>query len=163
MNLREYAEKKEREQITPGNAEQIYTPLHKEQEERRAIYARSLEICQEYNQNRGISSKVTAAILKGISTGENPYILLIQAADCIGLLTGETKAFSNIVKDRITEIHGNGLEEPKALEIELLDVRRRLAMLTRPELEQTANIKNAIRAHQEREKQIISILENVAG
>ena len=44
-------------------------------------------------------------------------------------------------------------------ESQLADVRQRLAMLTRPELEQTGNIKNAVRAHKEREQQILSLQE----
>ena len=48
----------------------------------------------------------------------------------------------------------------ESLEIELADVRRRLASLTRPDLEQTANIKNAVKAHKEREQQILSLQGN---
>ena len=156
MTLRQYAAKLAQGQ---QKAEKTYTPLHKKREAQRAENARSLAICQEYNANRAKSGQLTAEILKGLNAGESPYILLIKAAECIGLLTGETRVFSQSVKDKITEIYGQGLTDSRALEIELADVRQRLAMLTRPELEQTANIKNAVRAHKEREQQILSLQE----
>ena len=156
MTLRQYAAKLAQGQ---QKAEKTYTPLHKKREAQRAENARSLAICQEYNANRAKSGQLTAEILKGLNAGESPYILLMKAAECIGLLTGETRVFSQSVKDKITEIYGQGLTDSRALEIELADVRQRLAMLTRPELEQTANIKNAVRAHKEREQQILSLQE----
>lgn len=159
MNLRQYAAQAAQQPQEPQKTEKTYTPLHREQEAQRAENARSLEICKEYNANRAKSGQLTADILKGLNAGENPYILLMKAAECIGLLTGETRVFSQSVKDRITEIYGQGLTDSRALEIELADVRQRLAMLTRPELEQTANIKNAVRAHKEREQQILSLQE----
>ena len=156
MTLRQYAAKLAQGQ---QKAEKTYTPLHKKREAQRAENARSLAICQEYNANRAKSGQLTAEILKGLNAGESPYILLMKAAECIGLLTGETRVFPQSVKDKITEIYGQGLTDSRALEIELADVRQRLAMLTRPELEQTANIKNAVRAHKEREQQILSLQE----
>ena len=154
MTLRQYAAN-----LVQGQqkAEKTYTPLHKRREAQRAENARSLAICQEYNANRAKSGQLTAEILKGLNAGESPYILLIKAAGCIGLLTGETRVFPQSVKDKITEIYGQGLTDSRALEIELADVRRRLATLTRPDLEQTANIKNAVKAHKEREQQILSL------
>ena len=157
MTLRQYAAKLAQGQ---QKAEKTYTPLHKKREAQRTENARSLAICQEYNANRAKSGQLTAEILKGLNAGESPYILLMKAAECIGLLTGETRVFSQSVKDKITEIYGQGLTDSRALEIELADVRQRLAMLTRPELEQTANIKNAVRAHKEREQQILSLQGN---
>ena len=157
MTLRQYAAKLVQEQ---QKAEKTYTPLHKKREAQRTEKARSLAICQEYNANRAKSGQLTAEILKGLNAGESPYILLIKAAECIGLLTGETRVFPQSVKDKITEIYGQGLTDSRALEIELADVRRRLATLTRPDLEQTANIKNAVKAHKEREQQILSLQGN---
>ena len=157
MTLRQYAAKLAQGQ---QKAEKTYTPLHKKREAQRAENARSLAICQEYNANRAKSGQLKAEILKGLNAGESPYTLLMKAAECIGLLTGETRVFSQSVKDKITEIYGQGLTDSRALEIELADVRRRLATLTRPDLEQTANIKNAIRAHKEREQQILSLQGN---
>lgn len=157
MTLRQYAAKLAQGQ---QKAEKTYTPLHKKREAQRAENARSLAICREYDANRAKSGQLTAEILKGLNAGESPYILLMKAAECIGLLTGETRVFSQSVKDKITEIYGQGLTDSRALEIELADVRRRLATLTRPDLEQTANIKNAIRAHKEREQQILSLQGN---
>ena len=157
MTLRQYAAKLAQGQ---QKAEKTYTPLHKKREAQRAENARSLAICQEYNANRAKSGQLTAEILKGLNAGESPYILLMKAAECIGLLTGETRVFPQSVKDKITEIYGQGLTDSRALEIELADVRQRLAMLTRPDLEQTANIKNAVKAHKEREQQILSLQGN---
>ena len=160
MNLRQYAAQAAQQPQEPQKTEKTYTPLHKKREAQRAENARSLAICREYDANRAKSGQLTAEILKGLNAGESPYILLMKAAECIGLLTGETRVFPQSVKDKITEIYGQGLTDSRALEIELADVRRRLATLTRPDLEQTANIKNAIRAHKEREQQILSLQGN---
>ena len=101
MTLRQYAAKLAQGQ---QKAEKTYTPLHKKREAQRAENARSLAICQEYNANRAKSGQLTAEILKGLNAGESPYILLMKAAECIGLLTGETRVFPQSVKDKITEI-----------------------------------------------------------
>ena len=122
MNLRQYAAQAAQQPQEPQKAEKTYTPLHREQEAQRAENARSLEICKEYNATRAKSGQLTADILKGLNAGENPYILLMKAAECIGLLTGETRVFSQSVKDRITEIYGQGLTDSRALEIELAKI-----------------------------------------
>lgn len=154
MNLRQYAAKEPQE---AQKTDETYTPLHREQEAQRAENARALEVYKEYAENRAKSGQLVTGILKGLDAGESPYILLIQAAECIGLLTGETTVFANSVKDKITKIYGQGLTDPKALEIELADVRQRLAMLTRPELESNSRLTTAIAAHQEREREILSL------
>ena len=159
MNLRQYAAQAAQQPQKPQKTEKTYTPLHREQEAQRAENARSLAICQEYNAIRAKSGQLAAEILKGLNAGESPYILLMKAAECIGLLTGENHVFFRNVKDKITEIYGQGLTDSRALEIELADVRQRLEMLTRPELEKTANIENAVRAHKEREQEILSLQE----
>jgi len=108
------------------------------------------------------------AILNGLQSGKNPYRLLVTACECIGILTSN-EAFSEAVRANIEAIHGAALQQPEALEIELDDIQARLAlaMLTRPELdaepEDTRHrVKAAIRVHRQRAEEIKKVLHDRA-
>lgn len=138
--------------------------LQREQEQRAAAEARALEICKEYQDNATKSAGAQASILKGIKTGENPYKLLLAACECIGRLTSN-KAFREQAGADIEAVAGRGLLYPEALEIELEGIQRRLAMLTRPELDREPEssrrrITAAIRAHQQRAGEIEKVLRD---
>lgn len=163
MNLREYAAKRKKEDATEAQGTQqdkaALLRLQREQEEQRAAEQRYIEVCAAYNEARAKIGQLTADILRGLDGGVNPYVLLIKAAECIGLITGESTTFPQAVTQRIKEIYGRGLCDPCALDVELEEVRERLAMLTREELETSPQLIAAIRAHKEREKEILSLQE----
>ena len=93
-------------------------------------------------------------VTKGIASGVAPERILLTACEVIGAMTGDT-LFYEQNRENLKAIYGVGLLEPVPLQIELEDVRRRLAMLTRPELqdeppESRARIGRAVKAHEER-------------
>lgn len=140
--------------------------LQRAQERRTEEQERALQICQTYQDNIKASGSAQTFILKGLQTGANPYKLLLAACDCIGRLTSN-KAFKEQASADIEAIAGRGLLQPEALEIELEGIQSRLAMLTRPELEQEPGdsrrrIKAAIRAHQQRAGEIEKVLHDRA-
>lgn len=158
MNLWELAAQQAPErpqEPTEGKGEgKALAPLQIDQERRRDAEARALEVYRTYQDNTHKSEAAQTAILKGIQQGANPYRLLITACECIGYMTGN-RDFATMAGAYIEEISGRGLNDPAALGVELEGVRARLAMLRRPELEQTAAIRRAITEHERRELEII--------
>lgn len=103
-----------------------------------------------------------ADITKGIQAAESPHTLLLKAIECISLMTGDS-LFHSQNKANMGAVYGMGLMEPEPLKKELQEVRWRLEMLTRPELDSEpadsrARIDQAIKAHRQREAQILKIL-----
>lgn len=157
MDLRQLAATLQ--EIGPADDAPPAAPLQRQQEQAATVEAQAAAAYREYQENIKRAGELRTAILKGLDAGENPYRLLYMAAECIGRMTGETKAFAEIVKGRITEIYGDGLHDPQAAALELDDVRARLKMLRRPELEHTRNLDAAIRAHEQREHELMSITQ----
>jgi len=140
--------------------------IQREQERRTEEQERALQICREYQDNVKKSGSAQTFILKGLQAGENPYRLLLTACECIGHLTGN-RVFAAQARKDIEIIAGRGLQEPQALELELEEIQRRLAMMTRPELESEPEdsrrrIAAAIRAHKKRAGEIEKVLRDRA-
>lgn len=156
MNLREFArnQQSEPQEIRPAAPA---LPLQRQQEHEKAVTASAADAYRQYQENIRRAGGLRTDIIRGLEAGENPYKLLYLAAECIGSMTGETKVFADAVKGRITEIYGDALQVPQAAALELDDVRARLAMLRRPELKHTRNIDAAIRAHEQREKELMTL------
>lgn len=141
-----------------NTARSIYNPIAEQKE----AEARYREVYSAYQEAIRRSEGLRAEITKGILQGEAVYNLLLKAIECISLMTGET-LFYNQNREQIKAIYGVGLLETVPLEIELDEVRRRLAMLTRPELEKEPSesrerIRQAVKRHRERETQLIELL-----
>lgn len=151
MNLRQLAEN-----LKPLDAGDSATDTGPQRPPEESEAAR---ICREYQQNTQRANALQTSILKGLTAGENPYKLLYMAVECIGRMTGETRVFADTARGRIMEIYGAALKQPQAAALELEEVRARLAMLERPELEQTRNLTDAIRTHRERERELLSIIQ----
>lgn len=112
---------------------------------------------------RMTSEQYRSTITKGIQAGHNPFELLIQAMECISSMTSDSVFYMQNYED-IKAIYGAGLLEPVPLEMELAEVRERLKMLTRPELEtepedSKRRIQTAIKAHRERETHLLKLME----
>lgn len=109
------------------------------------------------NPNIHISSTYRTSITKGLLNGESAYRLLLQAIKCISEMTGD-KPFYTENYDTVKSVYGEGLLETAPLEVELEEVRSRLEKLTRPELPQNDRRVRAVKAHRERESQLIKML-----
>lgn len=152
MNLREYAAAAVQEDITPAAppAALVIKQTHDNEatERARAVYA-------EYQENIKKSQSLQTEILKGIQAGDKPAALLVKAAECITAMTGN-KLFADQVHRDIVEMYGGIFQEQGALEIELQEVNQRLERLRQA---QGANVRTAIKEHEERARQIALLLQ----
>ena len=108
------------------------------------------------------SEQLCTSITKGIKAGESPYVLLLQAIECIAYMT-DNSTFYRMNYDAIKSVYGEGLLNAVPLEMELSEVRGRIALLMRPELDalpegSNRNIKAAVVAHREREARIVEMM-----
>lgn len=112
------------------------------------------EVYATYQNNIKKAGELRSNILKGLQAGEDPIALLLQAIECISLMTGDTVIYTQS-KANILAVYGWGLGEPEPLKRDLEDAQRRLQSLQRalneegvPELERE-RLQNAIKAHRE--------------
>lgn len=98
------------------------------------------------------SEAARTRLLKGIARGEDPCALLLEALACISLMTGDTLLLEQGRADLLA-IYGEGLLRPVPLQMQLDQVRDRLARLkaARPaDPDSAARIQRAVEAHQSR-------------
>ena len=165
MDLLAYAaaQKKTPEQTPPAELKPEYKPLERSQQQDREAAERAREVYRTYQDNIKLSGELQTAILKGLKSGADITDLFLKACKAISLMTSNGVFYTQTEAD-LKAIYGIGLKQPGAIQRELAEVRQRLTMLTRPELQQEPEdsrrrINRAIEAHQEREKQLIGMLE----
>lgn len=130
--------------------------IKKERERAVAVYG-------EYQKNIKLSEQLQTDILKGVKRGEDIYSLFLKAVQVISLMTSNTVFYSQL-NDDIRAIYGAGLSEPKPLELELEEVETRLQRLREvsqrgAETEDSLQrIERAIQAHEDRTRQLISLI-----
>lgn len=108
------------------------------------------------------SEAARTGLLKGIAAGEDPFALLLQALACISLMTGDTLLLEQGRADLLA-IYGEGLLEPVPLQMQLAQVRDRLARLkaARPtDHDSAARIQRAVEAHQSRLQELQRLQNN---
>lgn len=132
-----------------------YRLLEADKLEKKRLY----QIFSTYQTNTERASLLRNDIARELREGRPLPAILLKAIECISLITGDTVIYTQ-GKEDLLAIYGWGLEEPATLELELEEVTSRLAMLSRPELQDAPadaqeHIKRAITAH----KQLIEQLE----
>ena len=137
----------------PGKAEK-YKPILRKQQEFYEAKERANAVYAEHQNNKKKAGNLRTDILKGLQQGENSYILLLKAMECISIMTGDS-AFYLQGKEEVKSVYGIGFEHDKALQIELKELKERLHMLSRPELQNEPEnsrkrINNAIKQHKEK-------------
>ena len=143
----------------------MYSKLAAEQREKdrqRDAAARKLEVYRDHQAAIRQAGTLMGEILKGINAGERPEVLLLTACKVLGSMTGDA-LYHETARQGLIAIYGVGLLEPLPLEWELDDIRRRLAMLTRPELEgepeeSRRRIQTAIKAHEARAARLEALI-----
>ena len=115
---------------------------------------RAVEVYRAYQEAIKSGGVLMSEVTKGIINGVAPERLLLTACQIIEGMTGDT-LFYEQNRENLKAIYGAGLLEPVPLQVELDDVRRRLAMLTRPELDAEPDdvrrrIRTATAAHEAR-------------
>lgn len=121
--------------------------IDKKQDEKAEISA----IFKQYQESTRVTGKLRTDILKGITAGENIYKLFLLAAKAIALATNDPGYYSMVEKSLLA-VHGEGLGERGAIEIELSQAQERLKKLmaaeSQAESEDAAKrIKRAIEDH----------------
>lgn len=121
--------------------------IDKKQDEKAEISA----IFKQYQESTRVTGKLRTDILKGITAGENIYKLFLLAAKAIALATNDPGYYS-MVENNLLAVHGEGLGERGAIEIELSQAQERLKKLmaaeSQAESEDAAKrIKRAIEDH----------------
>lgn len=89
---------------------------------------RCREVYKQYQQNISKSGQLLTEIRKGILSGKNIYILFLLAIQAISLMTSNQMFYYEVEKN-IQVIYGRGLQEPSALELELVETQNRLNKL----------------------------------
>lgn len=146
------------EQTATGRLQREADEHQQEREQARSVY-------KAYQDNIRRSGTLQSEILKGIHTGENSYRLLLKAAEAISLMVGDSGFFANYVSENIRAIHGVGLAEPEALELELEAVQERLGHLKEAQkregepADELRRITTAIKAHEAREATIKKLMD----
>lgn len=108
------------------------------------------------------SEAARTGLLKGIAAGEDPFALLLQALACISLMTGDTLLLEQGRADLLA-IYGEGLLEPVPLQLQLDQVRDRLARLkaaSPTDPDSAARIQRAVEAHQSRLQELQRLQNN---
>lgn len=143
------------------NDKQIYNPIARQQEaeqQQRAVHQAHQEAILKAGQLR---DKIT----KGVQEAKEPLFLLLQAIECISLITGDNLYLEQNEANLIA-IYGIGLQHTAPLKLELEQVTGRLTMLNRSQLTQTETtetlqrIKTAIKAHERRQAELIELIAN---
>ena len=147
----------------PADLKPEYKPLERQQQQDREAEERARQVYRTYQDNIKLSGELQAAILKGLKSGADITNLFLKACKAISLMTSNSVFYTQTEAD-LKAIYGIGLKQPGAIQKELDEVRQRLTMLTRPELQQEPEgsrnrINRAIKAHQDRENQLIELLK----
>lgn len=147
----------------PAEPKTEYNPLERQQQQDREAEERARQVYRTYQDNIKLSGELQTAILKGLKSGADITDLFLKACKAISLMTSNGVFYTQTEAD-LKAIYGIGLKQPGAIQKELNEVRQRLTMLTRPELQQEpedsrSRINRAIKAHQDREKQLIELLK----
>lgn len=121
MNLRDYARQQQSPSPAPAvldaqaGTEQANPRRTREEFEREGENTNSIAVAQkiikEYRLNHEISEGCRLQILKDLERKENPYKLLLIAAEAIGRLDFKGDNFYFQVKNKLIEIYGSDISE----------------------------------------------------
>lgn len=107
MTLREYA------QNNPAPAEPEPAPAPRSERQAgtssEGAAGQAARILHEYDINRQAAEGCKAQILHDIKRKQNPYLLLLLAAEAIGRLTGEGDNFLLEVNESLERVHGKDI------------------------------------------------------
>ena len=105
MNLREYAKQHPQRQ----RSEQGLNITEPQPEQQNNPIAAAQWIINEYKTNREIAEGCRLQILQDIEQKENPYKILLYAAEVISRLEFKGDTFFLQVKNKLIEVHGHDI------------------------------------------------------
>ena len=106
-----------------ANKSAVYR-IEKEQQRRKNLD----EMYHTYQESIKKAGSLRSEILKDIQKGEASSEVLLKAAECISLMTGDT-AFYNQVKRDLKAIYGEGFRDKAITESSIAEAEKRLQML----------------------------------
>lgn len=104
MNLRDYAKQQGQERSEPG----LTIPEPQTDQQNNPIAAAQW-IIKEYKVNREIAESCRLQILQDIEQKENPYKILLYAAEAISRLEFKGDTFFLQVRNKLIEVHGHDI------------------------------------------------------
>lgn len=124
--------------------------LERIQEENRRLS----EMYKRQSENIRKSEALRTKVQKGIAAGVDTFTLLLQAMECISLMTGDT-VFYDQGKADLVAIYGEGFLQAAPLQEELNAVDGRIArmmeaLMRAPDQDTRQRIERAIKAHQDK-------------
>lgn len=105
MNLREYAKQHQQRQ----RSEQGLNITEPQPEQQNNPIAAAQWIINEYKTNREIAEGCRLQILQDIEAKENPYKILLYAAEVISRLEFKGDTFFLQVRNKLIEVHGHDI------------------------------------------------------
>lgn len=112
------------------------------------------EMYKRQSENIRKSEALRTKVQKGIAAGVDTFTLLLQAMECISLMTGDT-VFYDQGKADLVAIYGEGFLQAAPLQEELNAVDGRIArmmeaLMRAPDQDTRQRIERAIKAHQDK-------------
>lgn len=125
--------------------------------------AEAQRVYRTYQENIRKAGGLRSELLKGAQAGESCYSLLLKACKCISLMTSDSVLYSSM-ESVITSVYGHGLLEPQPLEIELAQIRERLAVLRASQQRETVpeaqeRISDSIKAHERKAAELERLID----
>ena len=134
-----------------GKIEPQAQALQRKADNRQKQIEDSARVLKEYQKNKRLTNELVTEITKGVQQGIDICDLFLKAIEALALTTNNHDLTARS-KEAIQSIHGIGLKEPRALELEREETQKRLKRLIES-LEEASDIsdqlrlKRAIQAH----------------
>lgn len=146
------------DQDQPQDSPKYYEKIEKERANREFI----AQVRDTQAENVRRAGALRGEITKGIRAGQDPYILLLEAIECISKMTGDS-IFYEQNEAQLKTIYG-ALGYFTPIEQELKDTRGQLEKLLaaherEPDPARRTNLYYAIKEHQDRETELIAQLQ----
>lgn len=159
MNLREYVNQSGTAPEEKANGFDGMGRLMQEQQQAKYDRDRVAERLKAFDRARVNASDLKTKILKGCKGAKNPFFIILDAAECIGLLTDDPKVYAEQIKKFIIEEYAQKQKNVQAMEVETAVLREELERLMKNPDTKNPNVTKLIESKKERLNEIISLQE----
>ncbi len=159
MNLREYANKSGTVPEEKPKGFDGMGKLMQEQQQAEINRAKVTERLKAFDRARVNAGDLKTKILKGCKGAKNPFFIILDAAECIGLLTDDPKVYAEQIKKFIIEEYAQKQKNVQAMEVEAEILTSELDRLQQNKDGTNPNVAKLIEAKKERLKEILILQE----
>ena len=159
MNLREYANQSG---TAPEEKPKCFDGMGKlmqEQQQAEINRAKVAERLKAFDRARVNAGDLKTKILKGCKGAKNPFFIILDAAECIGLLTDDPKAYAEQIKKFIIEEYAQKQKNVQAMEVEAEILTAELDRLQQNANGTNPNVAKLIESKKERLEEILILQE----